>query len=91
MYSNKRLLCGIFFFNHQYGFRYGHSTELAELELTDRIITALDNHNIPLKIFLDLSEACDTLDRTILLDKLLYYGIRGTAYNLLKRPLHSAL
>ena len=32
------------FFNHQYGFRSGHSTELAALELTDRIITALDNH-----------------------------------------------
>ena len=45
------------FFNHQYGFRSGHSTELAALELTDRIITALDNHNTPLNIFLDLSKA----------------------------------
>ena len=62
----------------------GHSTELAALELTDRIITALDNHNTPLNIFLDLSKACDTLDHTILLDKLLYYGIRSTAYNLLR-------
>ena len=72
------------FFNHQYGFRSGHSTELAALELTDRIITALDNHNTPLNIFLDLSKAFDTLDHTILLDKLLYYGIRSTAYNLLR-------
>ena len=72
------------FFNHQYGFRSGHSTELAALELTDRIITALDNHNTPLNIFLDLSKAFDTLDHTILSDKLLYYGIRGTAYNLLR-------
>ena len=48
------------FFNHQYGFRSGHSTELAALELTDRIITALDNHNTPLNIFLDLSKASDT-------------------------------
>ena len=38
------------FFNHQYGFRSGHSTELAALELTDRIIPALDNHNTPLNI-----------------------------------------
>ena len=72
------------FFNHQYGFRSGHSTELAALELTDRIITALDNHNTPLNIFLELSKAFDTLDHTILLDKLLYYGIRGSAYNLLR-------
>ena len=72
------------FFNHQYGFRSGHSTELAALELTDRIITALDNHNTPLNTFLDLSKAFDTLDHIILLDKLLYYCIRGTAYNLLR-------
>ena len=71
------------FCNHLYGFRSGHSTELAALELTDRIMTALDNHNTPLNTFLDLSKAFDTLDHTILLDKLLYYGIRGTAYNLL--------
>ena len=67
------------FFNHQYRFRSGHSTELAALELTDIIITALDNHNTPMNIFLDLSKAFDTFDHTILLDKRLYYGIRGTA------------
>ena len=43
----------------------GNSTELAALELTDIIITALDNHNTPLNIFLDLSKAFDTLDHTI--------------------------
>ena len=30
-------------FDHQYGFRSGHSTEHTALELTDRIITNIDN------------------------------------------------
>ena len=67
-------------------FVLGIQQNLQHLELTDRIITALDNHNTPLNIFLDLSKAFDTLHHrhTILSDKLLYYGIRGTAYNLLR-------
>ena len=65
-------------------FVLANSTALAALELTDRIVTALDNHNTPLNIFIDLSKAFDILNHTILSDKLLYYGIRGTAYNLLR-------
>ena len=68
-------------FDHQYGFRAGHSTEHAALELTDRIITNIDNKKIPLNIFLDLSKAFDTLDHQILLDKLHHYGIRETPQN----------
>ena len=33
-------------FDHQYGFRSGHSTEHAELELTDRIIANIDNKKV---------------------------------------------
>ena len=32
--------------NDQYGFRFGHSTEHAALELTDRIITNIDNKKV---------------------------------------------
>ena len=67
------------FYKSQYGYRKGHSTELAALELADRISQYLDNGEIPIAIFLDLSKAFDTLDHKILLSKLKYYGIHGTA------------
>ena len=66
-------------FDHQYCFRSGHSIEHAALELTDRIITNIDNKKSPLNIFLDLSKAFDTLDHNILLHKVHHYGIRETA------------
>ena len=38
------------FYDGQYGFRCDHSTELANIELTDRIISALDEKKLPLTI-----------------------------------------
>jgi len=58
----------------QYGFRKAHSTELAALELVDRVGKELDSKKTPISIFLDLSKAFDTLDHKILLTKLQYYG-----------------
>ena len=67
----------------QCGFRPEHSTEYAAIEITDRILTAMDINNIPVNIYLDLSKAIDTLDHAILLDKLYYYGIRRNSLTLL--------
>ena len=67
------------FYDSQYGFRKYHSTELAALELVDRIHKEIDENKIPFSVFLDLSKAFDTLDHDILLHKLQYYGITGTA------------
>ena len=66
----------------QYGFRTGHSTELAALHLANHLTKQMDSGKVPINIYIDLSKAFDTLDHDKLLDKLNYYGIRGVAYRL---------
>ena len=68
-------------FKSQHGFRQNHSTETATLELVDKVMKHLDNNETPISIFIDLSKAFDTLNHDILLHKLSFYGIRGTALN----------
>ena len=70
--SHNALFC-----QEQFGFRTGHSTELASLQLTDYFIKQMDQGSTPLNIYIDLSKAFDTLDHSILLSKLSYYGITG--------------
>ena len=64
------------FCSNQYSFRAKHSTELSALHLVDDVTNQMDKGTIPIKIYLDLSKAFATLDHTILLHKLHYYGIR---------------
>ena len=78
------LLNTIFLNNNQYGFRSGHSTEHAILEVIDRTIAALDSNETPINIFLDLSKAFDTLDHSILLGKLQFYGMGADALKLME-------
>ena len=65
------------FYCDQYGFRQGHSTELASVRFVNDLIQQMDNFKIPTSILIDLSKAFDTLDHGILLSKLQYYGITG--------------
>ena len=61
----------------QFGFRAGHSTEHAILELIDQVSNAFDNNNFVLGVFIDLSKAFDIVDHNILLEKLSMYRVKG--------------
>jgi retron-type reverse transcriptase len=76
-----------FFYRSQHGFRTGHSTELAALELLDKVIIQMDKNKLPINIYMDLSKAFDTLDHQILLTKLSYYGFGGRSLLLMRNYL----
>ena len=67
----------------QFSFRPGHSTELASVRLIDHLISEMDNNNTPVNIYIDLSKEFDTLNYSILLSKLKYYGVNGCPNKLL--------
>ena len=79
------------FYKSQYGFRQFHSTELATLELVDRVTHTMDNKKLPVNIYLDLSKAFDTLDHEILMSKLKYYGFDSNSLKLMKNYLNNRL
>ena len=68
-------------YNLQFGVRASHSINHALVSLTEAIKNSLDNRKFGCGIFIDLQKAFDTVNHTILLLKLEYYGIRGTALN----------
>ena len=57
-----------------HGFRSGHNTCTALIEMYDTWIDAIENEEIVAVIFIDMSAAFDVVDHTILLEKLKLYG-----------------
>ena len=77
--ESNNLLCP-----QQYGFTKNSSTELAALEVIDRLLNQLNKHKIPINLYLDFAKAFDSLNHGILLDKLEYYGVQNKAKDLLE-------
>ena len=59
------------------------------LELVDRTKYTLEKNETPINIFFDLSKAFDTLNHTILLNKLHHYGRRDGSLNLFQSYLQN--
>ena len=66
-------------YKNQFGFRKAHSTQLALILLLDKITSALEDGKYVIGEFLNFSKVFDTVNHTILLQKLAHYGIRGLA------------
>ena len=54
------------------------------LDLYNQLLRAMEHRNVSCFIFLDPAKAFDTVDHSILLDKLEYYGISGTTLDWFK-------
>jgi hypothetical protein len=75
--------------NHQFGFRTNRGTDNAIFQLISEILKALNQKILISGIFCDLEKAFDCVSHKVLLDKLMYYGIKDKHLELYKSYLHN--
>ena len=74
----------LFSFN-QFGFRSKRSCSHDTAEVTENIRNEIDKRDSGIACLIDLKKAFDTLDHSILLERLYRYGFRGPALNVIRR------
>ena len=75
----NHLDCKGLLYEKQFGFQRNNSTEHAIHQLTRDITSSFEKGEYTFGVLIDLSKAFDTVDHQILLKKLHYYEIDGTA------------
>lgn len=83
-YLNKHKLLT----DNQHGFRSGKSTETASCNFVNFVYSCLDKNLFVGALFFDLSKAFDTIDLSIIKDKLEKLGFRDNILNWLMSYLH---
>ena len=63
--------------DQQFGFRKGYSTDEAIFKLIYEVLNALNDKSTVGTIFFDLEKAFDSVNHSLLIKKLSYYGING--------------
>ena len=75
------------FTHSQFGFRKNMSTSDAIIKLTNRIYSSLNSKEYNANILIDYKKAFDTVNHTILIEKMFHYGIRGSTLTLIRNYL----
>ena len=66
-------------YNRQFGFRNNHSTTHVLIDLTKKIRSALDKGIFACGVYIDLQKAFHTVNYSIPIGNLEYYGIQGAS------------
>ena len=67
-------------YQFQFGFRQKYSPYLVLIMPIDKLTAAIENGDYVIGVFLDFFKAFDTVNHSILLDKLHHHGIRHEIY-----------